>query len=378
MAHHDQQRRTLESAISDADTLLAFAAQTGALTDTSVVNAIVEIKQQLAKQAVTEEGEAKFWASFNAIAKLVRPVTAESLRCTSGEFDRTIFSLLAHRRTACAAERAVRRYRRWAVGALLILIVIQTYYLVGSAIIADIEAIPKGRDDVHAALLKLQDESQSSTNASLSARARDDAVGELLAKEDNFDLRLETNYDVLVRWNEVWRSLSHPSRWWHDGSSTGNNIHTQVASAADNIPLVRVSMTEGGALGRSGSGAASIRDKIITETKARFALRSIQSYLLPFLYGFLGTCVFILRNLASEIKARSFCTEVQYRLRMPLGALAGVAIAWFITPESSPAIVKSLSPLALAFLAGYSVEVLFTVMDRFMSAFAAQDGAPKG
>jgi hypothetical protein len=33
---------------------------------------------------------------------------------------------------------------------------------------------------------------------------------------------------------------------------------------------------------------------------------------------------------------------------------------------------KAISPFALAFLAGYSVEVLFAAMDRFIAAFSSE------
>jgi hypothetical protein len=105
-------------------------------------------------------------------------------------------------------------------------------------------------------------------------------------------------------------------------------------------------------------------------TKARFALASLQYYILPFLYGLLGTCVYILRNLAEELRKRSFSSDVAYRLRVPLGALAGVTIAMVAIPDNSVELSKTLPPLALALVAGYAVEVLFAAMDRFIAAFS--------
>jgi len=58
---------------------------------------------------------------------------------------------------------------------------------------------------------------------------------------------------------------------------------------------------------------------------------------------------------------------------MQLGALGGLAIGWFYKPEAGN-IGSSLSPFALAFLAGYSVEVLFFAMDKFVFAFSGKVG----
>jgi hypothetical protein len=56
---------------------------------------------------------------------------------------------------------------------------------------------------------------------------------------------------------------------------------------------------------------------------------------------------------------------------MHMGALAGLIAIWFLQPDASTAeIFKTLSPFALAFLAGYSVEVVFSAMDRFIAAFS--------
>jgi hypothetical protein len=82
-----------------------------------------------------------------------------------------------------------------------------------------------------------------------------------------------------------------------------------------------------------------------------------------------------LRSLSTEIRNSSYSSDVGYRLRMPLGALAGVAIAWVVVPDNEPGLVRSIPPLGLAFLAGYSVEVLFAAMDRFIAAFS-NEGQP--
>ena len=63
-----------------------------------------------------------------------------------------------------------------------------------------------------------------------------------------------------------------------------------------------------------------------------------------------------------------------------MGTLSGLAITWFFQPTAE--LFKSLSPLAVAFLSGYSVEVLFAAMDRFVGAFStkspAQSNPPAG
>jgi hypothetical protein len=59
-------------------------------------------------------------------------------------------------------------------------------------------------------------------------------------------------------------------------------------------------------------------------------------------------------------------------LRVCLGGLAGLAIGWFWTPSSSKLIndatTYSTAPFALAFLAGFSIDLLFSILDRILQA----------
>ena len=43
-----------------------------------------------------------------------------------------------------------------------------------------------------------------------------------------------------------------------------------------------------------------------------------------------------------------------------------------MTPDIADGLFKSLSPFALAFLAGYSIELVFSAMDRFLTAFTSK------
>jgi hypothetical protein len=92
---------------------------------------------------------------------------------------------------------------------------------------------------------------------------------------------------------------------------------------------------------------------------------------LPALYGLLGACAFVLRQLSDEIGKLRFAYDrkVQYTLRLNIGMLGGLAIGWFINPGESGSVAASLSPLALAFVAGYGSDLLFALLDRIVAAF---------
>src|SRR4030095_1025635 len=101
---------------------------------------------------------------------------------------------------------------------------------------------------------------------------------------------------------------------------------------------------------------------------AQFVLVILQSYLLTLLYVMLGAGTAVLRCLSKEIVNETYTDEkgTQHLLRVSLGALAGILVGWFsfLIPNETTTFVGSISPLAIAFLVGYNIEVFFAMMDR--------------
>jgi hypothetical protein len=102
-----------------------------------------------------------------------------------------------------------------------------------------------------------------------------------------------------------------------------------------------------------------------------------QGYLLPLLYGLTGAAAYVVRTLALETRERLYRREngSAYALRLFLGALAGLAIGWFLKPEAVSGF-NAISPFALAFVAGYSVDLLFTLLDKIVNTFSAPQDIP--
>jgi hypothetical protein len=142
---------------------------------------------------------------------------------------------------------------------------------------------------------------------------------------------------------------------------------------------------------KTDSGVAELELQALLQQK-EFILANLQLFVLPLFYGLLGAFVYVLRTLTIEIKTLTYTREsnISYRLRIQLGALAGLAIGWFTGPNASFSLdtvssgalstfssggvsAQTLSPMALAFVAGYSVDVLFALMDRIIYAFSTKE-----
>src|SRR5262249_14907197 len=99
----------------------------------------------------------------------------------------------------------------------------------------------------------------------------------------------------------------------------------------------------------------------------------VVNFILAALYGALGTCVFLLRSMFRELVDRTFDARRigEKTVRILLGLLSGLAIQWLVA-QSDGTIVGGLKSSLVAFLAGYSLEMLFTLLDRLVLTVEGQ------
>jgi hypothetical protein len=118
--------------------------------------------------------------------------------------------------------------------------------------------------------------------------------------------------------------------------------------------------------------AVDDREDVVAKVELELATSFVGGFLLPILYGMLGAIAFILRRLSAEDFTQDSARSLRNRfsLRVPIGALSGLAAGWLLQP-STAGVAASLSPFALAFVAGYSAELVFAAMDRIVAAFTS-------
>lgn len=314
--------------VDEAQLLLAYAARNGLDIDKTVVTDIVQAKRWLDQQEWNAEREIHFWTAFNTLAKKVHPVSVASLKATH--------SFRAGKAYADSpAKQTVSFYQKWSVFILVLLLMLQIYWLVGSMRFTSIAELPKKIEEL-TEQLELE-ESRIPTEKRTDSR-------EIMALEKEI-----SRYDYLIR-----ESLDKLTTW--NPTQIFKFSEEKVSENTSKEPVW---------------GRLDLQMKDV-----RFVLEVMQIYILPLLYGLLGASAYVLRSLNTEIRDLTYVVEsnISYRLRIQLGALSGLAIGWFTIPETSSSVSSSsfgtLSPLALAFLAGYSVEILFSGMDRLISKFS--------
>lgn len=98
--------------------------------------------------------------------------------------------------------------------------------------------------------------------------------------------------------------------------------------------------------------------------------------LTPFAYGAFGATVRILRITEIRLRERSFDPRrlTEHRNRLVLGTLSGGVIVLIFSSGGVGETDVKLTEAALGFLAGYSIDLLFSLLDRLVKAVSPDDG----
>lgn len=120
-------------------------------------------------------------------------------------------------------------------------------------------------------------------------------------------------------------------------------------------------------LGFSGS---DVVDDFRMQSIAQQVYIFLSDYIYPLLAGALGACVSLLRAIFAQLREKRLHLRVfkSAYLRIAVGTIAGIVIGWVASDDMQTGI--SLTPLALAFAAGYAVEIIYNLLDRFVIAFS--------
>ena len=391
---------TLEEAVPDAKLLIGFAAANTPKTEQALIVGLVhatgKVMELAAKKApVTADVEAEFWQKYQNLSKELLPVTATTIRASSSAWNWGP-SIAGH-----------------AVAAVLLLVVfgvVLATWATGSTIRADVKLASKDLQDkmkiymearAKAALLRAQlDGLEEELNPPVKvvrvalpapriaelqktvSERRDELrklssdLGPIQTEMRNINLRRDPLIGLLGGWYETVTPESlRPT--------TKDKIQEAIDEQKKLLSGAAQQQT-----GRWTGGSNPQFDDILRRNRVQDAkdgyaidlihrvdliLEILQRYLLPLLLGLLGSLTFILRTQIAQVKAQTFHRPFWSLsiARLGLGLIAGLMGGLVITTDDS--VLKTLPPLALPFILGYAIEVLFAFMDKLVKAFVGEE-----
>lgn len=358
-------RARLVPLVQDAQSLVEYAAANAKKIDDDVRNTLVTVADSVARGTPALADEQSFFKAYEALTTTTAPVTAETLVAS-----RTVlpdWGKLFSRAGFWASCRDLT-LGRYFDAFIFIFVLFATcialgYYSLGST------ALGRYRDlnaawatahtelGKHQELLTLRQEAEARQKSKIPPSPPEALE---LARKNTLETQRQVTEDesTIQRIKEEGESL--PDRLWKWSQLPCDSRLTAWAlcSAVDKLPV--------------GSKEPDFMMKV---EAARTAVSRMSESVLPLLLGWLGAHAFVLRKMTSEISQRSFAkaSSLRHIVRLSLGALAGFASTWLLTPEVVAGVqLKNIPAWALAFIAGYGIELVFSFMDRIIAAFTTR------
>jgi hypothetical protein len=358
----------LQQSIMKAQALLAFSAEADVELPTTVVAGITEAQQEIGKDSWTPQIEMAFWSAYGDVSRLVQPVTSDSVDWTTRY-----------------GRRVTLQFILFGIISLLCLIGMQIVWVyinnTSTQIRQSIEILNKKEAEIVAlkgatSVLKRQEEVLESPlnkgtqeerdelrNIQGSLTKSDGQIQVLLSETDQLKRLLTAQYVILADWVPEFGGDPKPEEpGWFDSDAqkkAKSNALEVWYEAQSKEPEFQ-------------------KEYLLAQADSFLALMS--KFFLPLFYGMLGTAAFILRSVSRSIRERTLDGSItlNFLIRIPLGMLSGIAVGLFLDPKALPTGWEAVQPVAFAFLAGYSVELIFTAMDRLVGAFTGrnQPGTP--
>ena len=331
---------SFEHMIEDAQLLLSYGATVGTtLNDADVKILNDEIQKTVDKSANHNYTDALL--AYSRIAKLLLPVTAYTLR-----------------ECFVSSKRIVRSYARWG-SVFVILIVSASLVTFVSSTISD----------------SMKSEIDLANSKTITLRAHFSPTGQASSLEQpvNTTNSGQSNYSEQDRLIDL-QQLAISTRSIYGRAQQLRYLIIPALpdpfhgrSAEERHAALELDITKSdnynfnnmvGTYQEVRAYAQSLRDAVA------FWYGGIAASVLPVFYALLGASAWSLRRMQIGLRDRTFASFGGNSAQMLVAAIAGTVISLFSGLFVSTAV--SLSPLAWAFLAGYSSDSLFQVLDGIL------------
>ncbi|HEY3252856.1 MAG TPA: hypothetical protein VGJ91_02875, partial [Polyangiaceae bacterium] len=353
---HELPAGYLARELADAEALLSYASEVGIEIEATTRDAILRARSAQGSPIAAEVAAGLLSALAN-VALQVKPVTAQSLR-------------------ACADPRQariiVRAYTWIAFGLCALLLPFSVATFVSSAIS---DSIRKDTETANALALTLA-ERERTIRSALSAADSGAGAGAGTASAGisaNDMLKELQQFAIAIRaLNSHARELSlfapstsitPPGKVAHDRQLDADEKSNKFELP---VPLPDLKAQADEAIAKIKL-YQSVRYRAVSaqETAAIWS-GAIATCILPVLYAALGACAYLLRLFEEQIRTRTFIAD-GHRARFLIAGIGGLVIGLFTNFNVAQG--GSLSPLALAFLVGYAVDVFFSFLEGLLRTF---------
>lgn len=366
----------LSFAMEEVELVMTYLCRTsGKISEATIESIIIARRQYIENGVLSIKMEISFWHSYHQLISGIKPVTLSSIQQSNP-------SPLWENKNPITAKRVKRvpiYYGICICIVILLTISFQTYYMIGIDVLKKTHQLFTERNNLKHEIEKLKNNNNASINQHLN---------KLVASYEKLDQEFDANRILLFDWNSFWqlgetlkpkfsKFDNYNYQYKHELLSQAiiNNKAAFINAKNNEIITLRNKSDE-----LHQSLHEIRRQRHLNESRNLFfrvrlssvnVANLLESYLLPLLFGCLGAFTLVLRSLHNAFIQGTFTLKMclDFNLRILLGGVMGISSGMFfgekvVIPEGQ------FSPMLIAFLIGYNVEILFSIMDNFAHRLA--------
>jgi hypothetical protein len=375
----------LVRALEDAEALLVYAAEAGKEIGPPIIGPIVMARSALIHGTWNDETSIALLAALGALSALIGRVTAETLRASSGD-----------------TRKVLRVYYRFGIGLALVILIVSFMVSMTNTLSDDIS---RGVESADALAVKLRAQLEAppgpladdercvsvdqgaaaplavatspamnvgppagtpTLDAGLAAaRAKGLSEAELIEELQSFAAGIRLLNSRASRLNAMVFQLESSPFQRGDKEEEAHfqlRIRQYLQLQPELIDFQRQAFCKIYVF----EDVRNFAQNVQADRTAWFG--AISSYLLPVLYALAGAFAYRLREVQMQLRERTYHPTYADWARIVTAIIAGVIVSLF----NDFAKGTSLSPLAVAFLVGFGVEIFFAFLDRLLISFGQQ------
>ncbi len=343
--------KALANALNNSELLLVHSTEYGLDIEKEHIKVLTDAKEAYENEQWTKEVEIEFWMVYKQLSKLIYPVTIDSLNAAQETEIREptrLQKLFKIERKQTVARRSVKFHTIFAVSTMFIMLFIHIYFSIGTIRLNRVQKCNERISQIdlrYDELMLITGTDMQNPSAEIERTRLENELYEINDEK-------KSNIKLLDEWLQIFKrtfllNKKEEEKYNHD------ELEDEFTPM---LPGEQMNST------------------IETIQEAQNYALILGLYILPLFFGLLGAIAFVLRDLVLQTKKMIFSKEsnLNYTLRLILGTLAGLAVGLFwsdIQQQQSFMMITSLSPLIVAFLAGLSVEYVFSGIEQVISNF---------
>ncbi len=349
----------LSSILKDAELLVAYASESGIELDPRIGKHVLRARIAEDGASWTPPIAQELFSAVTALSAKLRPVTVESLRLSANDK---------------GAKQVLRAYKWVAIALAFVIIPFSFATFVASRISQGIDAelVKANALAVTATneVSPLPPTPASRPDASPLRRGAADALqrgiseAEVIRNLQEFAASTRAIYSSARELN--WFSgYAIPDPYAH--AETDKNNRIVDLELPPGIPDLVEATTQRIAVYQGIRYFAQSVQGIVVTIYGAFS-----ACVLPVLYALLGACAYLLRLFEQQLRARTLTESDGHVAHFVVAAISGAVIGLFSNLNFGQG--ASLSPLAVAFLVGYAVDVFFSFLEGMIQSVSRARG----